>query len=131
MATLHIPADRKYTRTDEWVKLDGDEAVIGVTDYAQNALSDMVYVELPQVGDSLKAGEHLGTVESVKAVSDVSMPIGGTVIAVNAELESAPEKVNQEPYGAGWIIRIKPANTAEMDALLDAAAYERYCAERE
>jgi glycine cleavage system H protein len=131
MATLHIPAGLGYTRTDEWVKLDGDEAVIGVTDYAQSALSDLVYVELPQVGDSFKAGERFGTVESVKAASDVSMPIGGTVVAVNSELEGTPEKVNQEPYGAGWFIRIKPVNAAEMGALLDAAAYERYCAERE
>ena len=131
MATLHFPAGLKYTRTDEWVKLDGDEALIGVTDYAQNALSDLVYVELPQVGDSLKAGERFGTVESVKAASDVSMPIGGTVVAVNSALEGTPEKVNQEPYDAGWFIRIKPGNTAELEALLDAAAYEKHCTERE
>ncbi len=131
MAELHIPADLRYTRTDEWVKLDGDEAVVGVTDYAQNALSDLVYVELPQVGDTFKAGERFGTVESVKAASDVSLPIGGTVVAVNNALEGAPEKVNQEPYGAGWFIRIKPASTAEMETLLDATAYEAYCTERE
>jgi glycine cleavage system H protein len=131
MAELHIPADFRYTRDDEWVKLDGDEAVIGVTDYAQNALSDLVYVELPQVGDTFKAGERIGTVESVKAASDISMPIGGTVVAVNAALEGTPEKVNQEPYGAGWFIRIKPANATEMETLLDAVAYKAYCAERE
>jgi glycine cleavage system H protein len=131
MAELHIPPDLRYTRDDEWVKLDGDEAVIGVTDYAQNALSDLVYVELPQVGDTFKAGERIGTVESVKAASDISIPIGGTVVAVNAVLEGSPEKVNQEPYGAGWFIRIKPASTAEMETLLDAVAYKAYCAERE
>jgi glycine cleavage system H protein len=125
----NIPADLKYTRTDEWIKLDGGEALIGVTDYAQNALSDVVYVELPEVGASFKAGENFGTVESVKAASDMHMPIGGTVTAVNKDLESAPEKVNQQPYEA-WFIRIKPTNIAELDSLLDAAAYGKYCDER-
>ena len=130
MANSKIPAELKYARTDEWIKMDGNEAVVGVTDYAQNALSDIVYVELPQVGDSFKAGESFGTVESVKAASDMHMPIGGTVTAVNAELENTPEKVNQSPYGEGWFIRIRPTNAAEMDHLLDASAYGKYCDER-
>ncbi len=131
MATTNIPADLKYTNTDEWVKVDGGEAIIGITDYAQNALSDLVYVELPQVGDTFKAGAHLATVESVKAASDVNMPISGTVVAVNSSLETAPEQANQEPYGKGWFVRVKPSNLADMDSLLDAAAYEKLCAERE
>jgi glycine cleavage system H protein len=125
----NIPADLKYTRTDEWIKLDGGEALIGVTDYAQNALSDVVYVELPEVGASFKAGESFGTVESVKAASDMHMPIGGTVTAVNKDLEDTPEKVNQQPYEA-WFIKIKPTNSAEFDSLLDATAYGKYCDER-
>jgi glycine cleavage system H protein len=130
MAGTNIPADLKYTRTDEWIKMDNGEAVIGVTDYAQNALSDVVYVELPQVGDSFKAGESFGTVESVKAASDMHVPIGGTVTAVNHELENTPEKVNLSPYGDGWFIRIKPSNSAELNALLDSDAYGKYCEER-
>ncbi len=130
MASSNIPADLKYTRTDEWVKLDGNEAIIGVTDYAQDALSDIVFVELPEVGDSFSAGAAFGTVESVKAASDMHMPISGTVTAVNSELEDTPEKVNQSPYGDGWFIRIKPSNPGEMESLLDAAAYGKYCEER-
>src|SRR5689334_9381317 len=130
MANSKIPAELKYTRTDEWIKMDGNEAVVGVTDYAQNALSDIVYVELPQVGESFKAGDSFGTVESVKAASDMHMPIGGTVTAVNEALEDTPEKVNQAPYGDGWFIRIKPSNAAEANSLLDAAAYGKYCEER-
>jgi glycine cleavage system H protein len=130
MASSNIPGELKYTRTDEWVKMDGGEAIVGVTDYAQNALSDIVFVELPQVGDSFKAGDSFGTVESVKAASDMHMPVSGTVTAVNNELENTPEKVNQAPYGDGWFVRIKPSNPGEMDSLLDAAAYGKYCEER-
>ena len=130
MASSNIPADLKYTRTDEWIKMDGGEAVIGVTDYAQNALSDVVYVELPQVGESFKAGDSFGTVESVKAASDMHLPIGGTVTAINSELENTPEKVNHSPYGNGWFIRIRPSNPGELDSLLDAAAYGKYSEER-
>ena len=127
---MNIPADLKYTRTDEWVKMDGGEAIVGVTDYAQNALSDIVFVELPPVGDSFQAGDTFGTVESVKAASDMHMPISGSITAVNGELENSPEKVNQSPYGDGWFVRIKPSNASEMDSLLDAAAYGKYCDER-
>jgi glycine cleavage system H protein len=130
MAKWNTPADLKYTSTDEWVRLDGSEAVIGVTDYAQDALSDIVYIELPSVGDSFKAGSSFGTVESVKAASDMHMPIGGTILAVNKALEDTPEKVNQDPFGEGWFIRIRPDSSDEMNALMDAVAYEKYCEER-
>jgi glycine cleavage system H protein len=130
LAKYNTPADLKYARTDEWLKTENDEAVVGITDYAQDALSDIVYVELPAVGDTFKAGERFGTVESVKAASDVNLPIGGTITAINKELENAPEKINQDPYGAAWLVRIKPANPVEADHLLDAAAYEQYCNER-
>src|SRR5438128_2479562 len=119
MASSNIPADLKYTRTDEWVKMDGGEAVVGVTDYARNALSDVVFVELPQVGESFNAGDTFGTVESVKAASDMHMPLGGTVTAVNQALEDTPEKVNQSPYDDGWFVHIKPSNPAELNSLLD------------
>ena len=130
MAKLNIPGDLKYTRTDEWVKVVDGEGTIGVTDYAQDSLSDVVYVELPKVGDVLKAGERFGTVESVKAASDMQMPIGGTITAVNSALEESPETVNKDPYVAGWFIKIKPDDVAGLDTLMDAAAYEKYCAER-
>ncbi len=130
MAEWNIPSDLKYTRSDEWIRIEDGQGVIGVTDYAQNALSDIVYVELPQVGDTFKAGETFGTVESVKAASDMKMPIGGTITAVNTELEDTPEKVNQDPFGAGWFIRIQPANLSELDSLLDPAAYQSHCEER-
>ncbi len=130
MSDWKIAADLKYTRTDEWVKVEGGEAVIGVSDYAQQALSDIVFVELPTVGATLAAGESFGTIESVKAASDLLMPIGGTVLAVNNSLEDAPERVNEDPYNAAWLIRIKPADLAEMDKLLDAAAYKKHCEER-
>jgi glycine cleavage system H protein len=130
MAKSNTPADLKYAKTDEWVKIDGNEAVFGITDYAQNALSDVVYVELPLVGDTFKAGERFGTVESVKAASDVNAPIGGTVTAVNKDIENTPETINKDPYGAGWFIRIKPTNLVELDSLMDAAAYGQYSDER-
>ncbi len=131
MAAYNTPTDVKYAKTDEWVRLEGGEALIGVSDYAQHALSDVVYVELPGVGDSFKAGETFGSVESVKAASDMHIPIGGTVIAVNSDLENTPELVNQEPYGKGWFIRIKPTDSSEISKLLDAAAYDAYCATRD
>lgn len=131
MAGYNTPSDCKYTKTDEWVRIEGAEAVVGVTDYAQHALSDIVYVELPETGATFPADAMFGTVESVKAASDLHLPIAGTVIAVNSELEGAPELVNQEPYGKGWFVRIKPANLADLDALMDAAAYTAYCDSRE
>lgn len=130
MAELKYPSDLKYTRTDEWVKLDGNEAVIGVTDYAQNALSDLVFVELPEVGASFKKDDTFGTVESTKAASDLHMPIAGSIVAVNTDLPDSPEKINEDPYGAAWLLRIKPDNAADINALLDAAAYKAFCDER-
>lgn len=121
----------KYTRSDEWVRLDGDEAVIGITDYAQDQLSDLVFVELPAVGDSFEKGATFGVVESVKAAADVNLPIGGEVVAVNEDLEDAPELINEDPFAKGWIIRIKPADGSELDDLMDEDAYKAYCDERE
>ncbi len=120
-----IPADRKYAKSHEWVKDAGDGVVeVGISDYAQDSLGDITYVELPGVGDTLAAGDVFGVVESVKAASDLYAPVGGEVVAVNDALDSAPETVNQEPYGAGWILRIKMADPADLAALLDAAGYE-------
>jgi glycine cleavage system H protein len=123
--------EAKYTKSDEWVKLDGDEAVIGISDYAQEQLSDLVFVELPAVGDSFEKGDTFGVVESVKAAADVNVPIGGEVVAVNGDLEDAPELINEDPFVKGWIIRIKPADVSEMDDLMDEGAYTAYCDERE
>jgi glycine cleavage system H protein len=131
MASYNVPGDLKYTQSDEWVRVEGDEAVVGVSDYAQHALSDIVYVELPSVGGSFKAEQSFGSVESVKAASDMHAPVGGTVTAVNSELESTPELVNQDPYGKGWFVRLKLSDRAELDRLMDAAAYTKYCDGRE
>ncbi|MBX3083721.1 MAG: glycine cleavage system protein GcvH [Anaerolineae bacterium] len=130
MAELKYPSDLKYTKSDEWIKVDGGEAVVGVTDYAQNALSDLVYVELPDVGASFKQDASFGTVESVKAASDLHMPISGSVIAVNKDLLDSPEKINDDPYGTAWLVRIKPDNIAELNSLMDVTAYKAYCDER-
>ena len=130
MAKFNFPGDLKYTSSDEWLKLENGEGTIGVSDYAQDALSDIVYVELPQVGDTFQKGERFGTVESVKAASDLNMPIAGTITAVNKALEDSPENVNKDPYGAGWFVKIKANDTKEAANLLDSAAYEKYCNER-
>lgn len=122
---MSIPADLKYTKDHEWLKLlDGDEAIIGITDFAQNSLGDITFVEVPEVEDSFDAGESFGVVESVKAASDLYMPVDAEVIAVNENLEEAPEKVNSSPYDEGWILKIKIKDPASLDELLDAAAYE-------
>jgi glycine cleavage system H protein len=127
---MNIPSDLKYTKNDEWVRVEGDAAVAGISDYAQNALSDIVYVELPAVGDTFKQSESFGSVESVKAASDVYLPVGGTITAVNEALAAAPEVVNSDPYGAGWMVKFTIANPAELEGLMDAAAYAKYCDER-
>lgn len=126
-----IPAGLLYTKNDEWVRQDGDEAVIGITDYAQDSLSDIVYVELPSVGDSFKAGEAFGVVESVKAASDTYMPVSGEVVAVNDAVVDAPEMLNADPYEKGWMVRVKITDAGSLKELMDAAAYETYCAGRE
>ena len=122
----NIPADLRYAKSHEWVRAESDGSVtIGITDYAQNSLGDITYVQVPKVGANLKAGETFGVVESVKAASDLYAPIAGTVVAVNAALESAPETVNRAPYGEGWMLKLKPADPAAMNALLDAGAYAK------
>jgi glycine cleavage system H protein len=121
---MKLDPKARYAESHEWARKEGDEIVIGISDYAQESLSDIVYVELPEVGDNLAQGEGFGVVESVKAASDVYMPVGGEIVAVNEELEDAPELVNQDPYGAGWIIRVVPGDPAEFDQLMDGAAYE-------
>lgn len=130
MADIKTPTELKYTKNDEWVKIDGDTATIGISDYAQDALNDIVYVEFPDVGASFKQGTTFGVVESVKAASDVFMPIGGTITAVNGDLEDSPETINSDPYDKGWLIKIKVTDAAEANSLMDAAAYIEYCKSR-
>ena len=130
MAEIKTPADLKYTKNDEWVKLEGDTATIGISDYAQDALNDIVYVEFPDVGATFKQGATFGVVESVKAASDVFMPIGGTITEVNKSLEDNPETINTDPYEKGWLIKIKVADAAEVNSLMDSAAYVEFCANR-
>jgi glycine cleavage system H protein len=127
----NIPESLLYTKEDEWVKVEGDEGTIGITDFAQDALSDIVYIELPDVGDAIGAGETFGVVESVKAASDLYSPLSGDVTAVNEELLDLPETLNSDPYNEGWLVKIKLSDSAELDGLMDAAAYTAYCEERE
>ena len=120
----NIPADLRYAKSHEWAKTESDGTVtIGITDYAQNSLGDITYVQVPKVGASLKAGETFGVVESVKAASDLYAPVAGKVVAVNAALESAPETVNRAPYGEGWMLKLQPSTPGEVDQLFDATAY--------
>lgn len=123
------PADLKYTKNDEWVRLEGNTATIGITDYAQEQLNDIVYVELPDVGAKFPKGESFGVVESVKAASDVYTPVGGTISAVNSGLEDQPELINTDPYGEGWLVKFTVDN-ADVSDLLDADAYAAYCENR-
>lgn len=121
---MNVPEQLKYTASHEWVKTEADGTVtIGITDFAQDALGDLVFVELPEVGRTLSAGESCAVVESVKAASDVYAPIAGTVVESNAELASTPELINQDCYGKGWMIRVKPASASALDGLLNAEAY--------
>ena len=122
----NVPEDLHYSKDHEWVRVDGGEAIIGITDYAQNSLGDVVYVELPKVGDEFAASEAFGSVESVKAVSEVFIPVAGTVSKINESLADEPETVNTDPYGAGWMIRVKMSNPGEVDSLLTAAEYEDF-----
>jgi len=123
---VNIPEGLKYSREHEWVRVDGSRAYIGITDYAQDELGDIVYVELPEVGAELKAGETFGTVESVKTVSDLYAPVSGRVVEVNEALASAPEKVNESPYEEAWMIVVEMADPSELEALLDAEAYRQH-----
>lgn len=121
---MNIPQELKYTKDHEWVKVEGDIATIGITDFAQSELGDIVYVEVETEGETLDAEEVFGSVEAVKTVSDLFMPISGEIVEFNEELESEPESVNSDPYGAGWMIKVKVSDTAQLDALLDADAYK-------
>ena len=121
----NIPAELKYVASHEWLRLEADGSVtVGITDHAQELLGDIVFVELPEVGANLAADEQAGVVESVKAASDIYAPIAGKILEVNQELVDAPDTANTDPYGAAWFFRIKPANAADLDGLMDAAAYE-------
>lgn len=121
--TMNVPANLKFTKDHEWIKIEGSEALIGITDYAQTELGEIVFVELPAIGDSVAIEKTFGTVEAVKAVSDLFMPVSGEVLDINPLLEDKPELINEDPYGEGWMIRIKLNNPAEVDGLLSAEAY--------
>ena len=123
---MNFPAELKYTKDHEWMKMEGDIAVIGISDFAQDALGDVVFINLPEVGDTVTAGESFGDVESVKAVSDVNSPVTGVVVEINEELADSPENLNSDPYGS-WIIKVE--NITATEELMDAAAYEAFCAE--
>jgi glycine cleavage system H protein len=119
---LNIPEDLQYTKSHEWVRIEGETATIGITDHAQDELGDIVFVELPEEGDTFDAGESFGTVESVKAVSDLYAPVGGEVVEVNSALEDAPENINEDPYGEGWIVKLRTTDEAD---LLSPQEYEK------
>ena len=121
---MNVPAELKYTKEHEWIRVEGEEAVVGITDYAQSQLGDIVFVECETVGDALEAGETFGTVEAVKTVSDLYLPVAGEVLEFNDELEGEPELVNKDPYGKGWIVKIKISDETELDGLLNADAYK-------
>ena len=121
---MNVPAELKYTKEHEWIRVEGEEAVVGITDYAHSQLGDIVFVECETVGDALEAGETFGTVEAVKTVSDLYLPVAGEVLEFNEELEGEPELVNKDPYGRGWIVKIKISDETELDGLLNADAYK-------
>ena len=121
---MNIPAELKYTKDHEWIKIDGDTATIGITDFAQGELGDIVYVEVETVEETLEREEVFGTVEAVKTVSDLFLPVSGEILEFNEDLEAEPEKVNEDPYGAGWMVRVKMSDTSEVEDLLDAEAYK-------
>lgn len=121
---MNFPSNIKYTSEHEWIRVEGNEAYVGITDYAQSELGEIVFIDVPTVGETVGQGEVFGSIEAVKTVSDLNMPVSGEVLALNEELDAAPELVNNDPYGAGWIIRIAVKDPAELDSLMDAAAYE-------
>ncbi|HKQ86124.1 MAG TPA: glycine cleavage system protein GcvH [Candidatus Acidoferrales bacterium] len=125
------PSDYRYTKDHEWIKADGSGGTIGITDYAQNQLGDVVFVELPKVGAKLKAGATFGTVESVKAVSEIYSPVSGEVTEINATLADSPEKINSDPHGAAWLIKVRLDDPKELSGLMDAVAYQAYVAEKD
>ncbi len=122
--SMNFPANLRYTKDHEWISLDGNVATIGITEFAQSELGDIVFVEVETIGKALGAGDVFGSVEAVKTVSDLYLPVSGTITELNPELANAPEMVNQDPYGTGWMIKMTVDNPADVEALLDAAAYE-------
>lgn len=124
LKAMNIPENLKYTKDHEWIKIDGDEAYVGITDYAQNELGDIVFVEIETEGENLDKEEVFGTVEAVKTVSDIFMPISGEVMEVNSKLEDSPEIVNKDPYGEGWLIKVKISDKSELDDLLEGGKYK-------
>ncbi|MCB9436022.1 MAG: glycine cleavage system protein GcvH [Anaerolineales bacterium] len=131
MAKWKSPSGYKYSKSDEWYKVDGDLVMMGITDYAQDQLSDIVYVEFPDVGTKLDAGDSVGSIESVKAASDVYTAIGGEVARINSSLEDSPEQINEDPYEAGWLVEIKVSDLSPLDDLMDSDAYAAYCESRQ
>lgn len=130
MGEWKTPAELRYAESDEWFAVDGDVVTIGITDYAQDQLNDIVYVEFKDAGDALQAGDSFGEVESVKAASELYSAVAGEIIEVNTSLEDEPEVVNADPFGAGWMVKIRATNLAALDDLMDAAAYDAYCDSR-
>lgn len=129
---MEFPSDLKYAESDEWIRVEGSRGTIGISDYAQEQLSDIVYVEvLAAVDDTLAKGEAYAAVESVKAAADIYLPVGGKIVEINEALADAPEKINADPYGEAWIVRIEISDPAELEALMDSAAYEKHCEGRE
>ena len=122
---MNFPTNVKYTNEHEWIRYEGEEAYVGITDYAQSQLGDIVFVDVPTEGETLEKGETFGSIEVVKTVSDLFLPVGGEILEVNPALEENPELVNSDPYGEGWLIKIKPTDTSEADDLLDAEAYKQ------
>ncbi len=120
---MNIPENLKFTNDHEWVKVEGENAYVGITDFAQNELGDIVFVEVETIDETLEKEEPFGTIEAVKTVSDLLLPVGGTIIELNEKLEDAPDLINKDPYGDGWIVKVKLTNPADVDDLLDAAAY--------
>lgn len=125
------PSNFRYTKDHEWIKVDGNFGVIGITDYAQHELGDIVFVELPKVGTKLASGQSFGTVESVKAVSEIYAPVSGEVSDTNTPLNNAPEKINKDPHGEAWLIKVRLSNPAELEGLMDSAAYTAYISEKQ
>lgn len=121
---MNIPSDLRYSKEHEWVRVEGDTATIGISDFAQGELGDIVFVEVETVGETIDKDEVFGSIEAVKTVSDLFMPVGGEVIEFNESIESEPEKVNSDPYGEGWIVKVKMSDSAQLDELMDAAAYQ-------
>lgn len=123
---MDFNTDVRYQKSHEWARLEGDTVTVGISDYAQDELGDIVFVELPEVGKTMKQGETFGVVESVKAASDVYMPVSGEVVEVNEVLADKPETINESPFGEGWIMKVKASDSSELDSLMDAAAYQEY-----